>query len=46
MQLFKNNIFGPSMHPLDLAKQIALLISHEEMDDIIEVVRSLKDAGL
>ena len=34
------------MHPLDLAKQIALLISHEEMDDIIEVVRSLKDAGL
>lgn len=34
------------MHPLDLAKRIALIISHEEMDDIIEVVRSLKDAGL
>ena len=34
------------MHPLDLAKRIALIISHKEMDDIIEVVRSLKDAGL
>ena len=34
------------MHPLDLAKQVVLIVSHKEMDDIIEVVRSLKDAGL
>ena len=35
------------MHPLVLANRtISLIISNEEIDDIIRIVRSLKDTGL
>ena len=31
---------------MDLAKQTTLTISSEEMDDIIEIAKSLEDSGL
>ena len=33
------------MHPSDLAKQTTLIISNEEIDDIVKIVKSLEDAG-
>ena len=37
---------GSEVRPLDLAKQTTLIISNEEMDDIIEIVKSLEDSSL
>ena len=34
------------MHPLDLLKQTALIITNEEMDDIMKIVNSPEDAAL
>ena len=34
------------MHTLDLAKQTTLIISNKEMDDLLEIVISLENAGL
>ena len=34
------------MHTLDLAKQTTLIISNKEMDDLLEIVMSLENAGL
>ena len=34
------------MHTLDLAKQTTLTISNKEMDDLLEIVMSLENAGL
>ena len=38
--------FGLGMHTLDLAKQTTLIISNKEMDDLLEIVMSLENAGL
>ena len=34
------------MHPSDLAKQTILIISNEEMDDIIKRIKPLEESGL
>ena len=34
------------MHPLDLLKQTTLIITNEEMDDIMKIVNSPEDAAL
>ena len=34
------------MHTLDLAKQTTLIVSNKEMDDLLEIVMSLENAGL
>ena len=34
------------MHTLDLAKQTTLIISNKEMDNLLEIVMSLENAGL
>ena len=39
-------IFGSGMHPLDLEKQTTSIISHEEMNDIMKIIRSLEESGL
>ena len=38
--------FRLGMHTLDLAKQTTLIISNKEMDDLLEIVMSLENAGL
>ena len=39
-------MFGSGTHPSDLAKWTTLIISNEEMNDIIKVVNSLEESGL
>ena len=39
-------MFGSGMHPSDLAKQITLPISNEEMNDIMKIIKSLEAFGL
>ena len=34
------------MHPFNLAKQTALIVLNEEMDDIMQIVKSLEECGL
>ena len=46
MQLFITKIFRTGMHSSDLAKQTALIISNEEMNDIIKIVNSLEESSL
>ena len=46
MQLFITKIFRTGMRSSDLAKQTALIISNEEMNDIIKIVNSLEESSL
>ena len=39
-------VFGPGTCPSDLAKQTALIISNEEMYDIMKIVISLEESTL
>ena len=39
-------MFGSGTHPLDLAKQTTLIISNEEMNDILKIVKSLEESDL
>ena len=39
-------MFGSGSHPLDLAKGTTLIISNEEMNDIMKIVKSLEEIGL
>ena len=39
-------ILGYGTHPSDLAQRAALIISNEEMEDIMKIVKSLEDSGL
>ena len=41
-----NKMFGSGMHPSDLAKQTTLIISNEEMNDIMKIVTSLEESGI
>ena len=38
--------FGSRTRPSDLANQTTLIISNEEMNDIMKIVRSLEESGL
>ena len=42
----QGEILGSGMHLLNVTKQTTLLISNEEMDDIIKVIKSLQVSGL
>ena len=45
MQLVKKNIYGSSC-PSDLAScTVALIISNEDVEDIMKIVKSLKESG-
>ena len=47
MQEWIKKILGSGKSPLNLAKQTAaLIISNDEMEDIMKIVKSLEDAGL
>ena len=39
-------IFGSSTYPIDLAKQTKLIISNEEMNDIMKIVKPIEETGL
>ena len=39
-------MFRSGTYPLDLAEQTALIISNEEMKDIMKIVKSLEEYGL
>ena len=39
-------MFGSGTRPLDAAKWTTLIISNEEMNDIIKIVKSLEESGL
>ena len=39
-------MFRSGTRPLDLAKRATLVISHEEMNDIMKLVKSLEEFGL
>ena len=39
-------LFGSNMHPLDLTKQTKVVISNEEMNDIMKVNKCLDECGL
>ena len=39
-------MFGSVRHTLDLAKQTILIISNEEMNDVMKIVKSLEGSGL
>ena len=39
-------MFGSGTCPSDLAKQAKLIISNEEKNDIIKIVKSLEESGL
>ena len=41
-----NKMFGSGRHPSDLAKKITLIISNEEMNNIMKLVKSLEESGL
>ena len=38
-------MFGSGMHPSDLAKRTTLIISNEEISDIMKIVKSLEESG-
>ena len=38
-------MYGSSIPLLDLAKQTALIISNEEMEDIMKIVKSFEESG-
>ena len=46
MQLFIKKIFGSRTRPSDLGKWMTLIISNEEMNDIIKMIKSLEKSGL
>ena len=39
-------MFGSGTHPSDLAKEITLIISNEEMNDNMKLVKSFEESGL
>ena len=39
-------MFGSGTYPSDLAKPTALIISNEEMNDIMKIVKSFQESGL
>ena len=39
-------MFGSGTYPSDLAKLTALIISNEEMNDIMKIVKSFQESGL
>ena len=39
-------MLGLGMHLLDIAKQTSLIISNEEMNDIMKIVNSLEELGI
>ena len=39
-------MFGSGTNPSDLAKRTILIISNEEMNDIMKIVKSLEESGL
>ena len=39
-------MFGSGTRPLDVVKWTTLIISNEEMNDIIKIVKSLEESGL
>ena len=39
-------MFRSDTRPLDLAKRTTLIISNKEMNDIMKIVKSLKESGL
>ena len=41
-----NKTFRSDMHPLDLALHTTSIISNEEMNDIIKIVKSLEESDL
>ena len=46
MQLFIKKIFGSRTRPSGLAKWMTLIISNEEMNDIMKMIKSLEKSGL
>ena len=42
----QKRIFGLGMCSSDLAKRTTLIISNEEMDDIVKIAKSFEDAGV
>ena len=43
---FHKKVFGSGTRPLDLAKQTRLIMSNEEMNDIMKIVKSLEESTL
>ena len=39
-------MFASGTHPLELAKQITLIISNDKMNDIMKIVKFLEESGL
>ena len=39
-------MFGSGVRPWDLASHTTLIISNEEMNDILKIVKSLEESGL
>ena len=39
-------MFGSAMHPSNLAKRTTLIISNEEMNDIVKIDKSLEESSL
>ena len=39
-------MFGFGTHPSDLAKRTTLIISNEEMNDSMKIIKSLEESGL
>ena len=39
-------MFASGTHPLELAKQITLIISNDKMNDIMKIVTFLEESGL
>ena len=39
-------MFGSGARPADLAKQMTSTISNEEMNDIIEIIKSFEESSL
>ena len=46
MELFIRKFFRSGTHLSDLAKQRALIISNEEINDIVKIAKSLEESGL
>ena len=47
MQKYLKKVLGSGKSPLDLAKQTTtLIISNDEMEDIMKIVKSFEDSGL
>ena len=39
-------MFGSGTRPSDFAKRTILIISNEEMNDIMKIIKSLEESGL